>query len=96
MPKSISSHVVPRGRDQSKHAALDLLGKLEPTTPYVAKFSIPFCIATALRYGHVNLGDFSPTRLEGLETLFSLTTAESILERVTKSEGLVYVARLFH
>ncbi len=50
-------------------AALDLLDDVEPTTPYVAKFSLPFCVATALRYGHVNTGDFIETRLEDPDLL---------------------------
>lgn len=50
-------------------AALDLLEDVEPTTPYVAKFSLPFCVATALRYGHVSIGDFSKTRLEDPDLL---------------------------
>ena len=45
-------------------AALDLLGNVVPDTPYLAKFNLPFCVATALRYGHVNLGDFNDARLE--------------------------------
>lgn len=45
-------------------AAIDLLGKIEPTTPYLAKFNLPFCVATALCYGHVQPGDFTPARLE--------------------------------
>jgi len=44
-------------------AAIDLLGNIEPKTPYLAKFNLPFCIATALRYGHVRLSDFTPERL---------------------------------
>ena len=50
-------------------AALDLLGDVEPITPYLAKFHLPFCVATALRYGHVNPGDFTQTRLEDPEIL---------------------------
>ncbi len=45
-------------------AAIDLLGKIDPRTPYLAKFSLPFCVATALRYGRVQLGDFTSERLE--------------------------------
>ena len=44
-------------------AALDLLGHVEPKTPYLAKFCLPFCVATALRYGQVQLGDFTDARL---------------------------------
>ena len=39
--------------------ALDLLADIEPTTPYFAKFNLPFCVASALRFGHANLADFS-------------------------------------
>jgi 2-methylcitrate dehydratase PrpD len=45
-------------------AAIDLLGNIEPKTPYLAKFNLPFCVATALRYGHVQLGDFTPVKLD--------------------------------
>ena len=44
-------------------AAIDLLGHVEPKTPYLAKFCLPFCVATALRYGQVQLGDFTDARL---------------------------------
>lgn len=44
-------------------AALDLLGKVEPKSPYLAKFCLPFCIATALLYGRVGLEAFSEERL---------------------------------
>jgi 2-methylcitrate dehydratase PrpD len=40
------------------------LGNIDPKTPYLAKFNLPFCVATALRYGHVQPGDFTPARLE--------------------------------
>lgn len=43
--------------------ALDLLAGVEATTPHGAKFNLPFCIATALRYGRVGIGDFSARRL---------------------------------
>ena len=45
-------------------AAIDLLGRIEPKTPYLAKFNLPFCLATAMRYGHVQSGDFTLARLE--------------------------------
>ncbi len=49
--------------------ALDLLEAVEANTPYLAKFNIPFCVATALRYRHVDLDDFSDERLENNELL---------------------------
>jgi len=45
-------------------ASLDLLGDVMPSTPYLAKFNLPFCVATALIYGHVDLGDFNSERIE--------------------------------
>ncbi len=52
-------------------AAIDLLGNIDPKTPYLAKFNLPFCVATALRYGHVQAGNFTPASLEeeGLKEL---------------------------
>ncbi len=44
-------------------AAIDLLGQVEPKSPYLAKFCLPFCVATALRYGQVQLVDFTAARL---------------------------------
>ncbi|MEE9181534.1 MAG: MmgE/PrpD family protein, partial [candidate division NC10 bacterium] len=40
-------------------AGLDLLEKVEPMSSYAAKFSIPYCIATALVKGRVALDDFT-------------------------------------
>ena len=39
-------------------AALDLLEKVEPVNAYAGKFSIPYCIATAILHGRVSLEDF--------------------------------------
>jgi 2-methylcitrate dehydratase PrpD len=54
--EAVDVHVYPE--------ALDLLGKVTPTTPYVAKFHFPFCIATALAHGRVSPADFTAPRLE--------------------------------
>ncbi len=40
-------------------AALGLLEGVEPTTPYAAKFSLPFCVAAALRFGELGLARFT-------------------------------------
>ena len=47
--------------------ALDLLEEVEARTPYLAKFNLPFCIATALIFGHVDLDDFTTERLTNSE-----------------------------
>ncbi len=45
-------------------AALDLCERVEATSPYAAKFNIPFCVATAVRYGKVGPEAFTEERLE--------------------------------
>jgi len=49
--------------------ALDLLEDVEAHTPYLAKFNLPFCVATALNFGHVDLDDFATDRLTNSEIL---------------------------
>jgi 2-methylcitrate dehydratase PrpD len=39
--------------------AIDLLGGVEPKTPFLAKFNLPFCIASALTSGHAGLKAFT-------------------------------------
>ena len=58
--------------------ALDLLQGVEPTTPYAAKFSLPFCIATALIHGDLSLGRFTEESLAEtkIEQLLKLITFE--------------------
>ncbi len=51
------------------HAALGLLEGVEPTTPYAAKFSLPFCVAAALRFGDLGLARFTDDTVEDAETL---------------------------
>lgn len=50
-------------------AALGLLEGVEPTSPYAAKFSLPFCVAAALRFGDLGLTRFSDDTIEDAETL---------------------------
>jgi 2-methylcitrate dehydratase PrpD len=42
---------------------------VEAHTPYLAKFNLPFCVATALNFGHVDLDDFTTDRLTHSEIL---------------------------
>ena len=57
-------------------AALGLLEGVEPTTPYAAKFSLPFCVAAALRFGELGLARFTDDTVEDAETL-------ALAERIT-------------
>jgi 2-methylcitrate dehydratase PrpD len=43
--------------------AVNLLGKVQLANPYVAKFHVPFCLATAMQYGSVGLEAFTEERL---------------------------------
>ncbi len=65
-------------RIQTYGVAKDLVGEPFPETIYEAKFSLPFCVATALVYGHVGLEDFTEERLHDhtLEELMSHSTVE--------------------
>jgi len=50
-------------------AAIDLLGNVEPKTPFGAKFNLPFCVATAIKFGHANPDDFNESRLRDPDIL---------------------------
>jgi 2-methylcitrate dehydratase PrpD len=43
--------------------------KRQPPTPYAAKFSVPYCVATALIKGRVGLEEFSANSIRDPETL---------------------------
>lgn len=47
--------------------SLDLLADIEPKNPYLAKFNLPFCIASALMSGHADLTAFSTERIRNPE-----------------------------
>jgi len=49
--------------------ALGLLGGVEPTTPYKAKFSLEFCIAAALQFGDLGPGRFDESTIRQASTL---------------------------
>ncbi len=65
-------------RIQTYGVARDLVGEPFPETIYEAKFSLPFCVSTALVYGHVGIEDFTEERLHdhALEELMSHCTVE--------------------
>ncbi len=65
-------------RIQTYGVARDLVGEPFPETIYEAKFSLPFCVSTALVYGHVGIEDFTEERLhdQTLEELMSHCTVE--------------------
>ena len=49
--------------------ALGLLEGMEPTTPYAAKFSLPFCVAAALRHGDLAPQRFTDEAIGDTKTL---------------------------
>jgi 2-methylcitrate dehydratase PrpD len=50
-------------RVETYSAALQVTGNPDPQTPYQAKFSLPYTVAAALRWGRVGLGEFEPAAL---------------------------------
>jgi 2-methylcitrate dehydratase PrpD len=48
---------------------LGLLEGVEPVTPYAAKFSLPFAVASALRFGDLGLDRFTDDSIQDAETL---------------------------
>jgi 2-methylcitrate dehydratase PrpD len=63
--------------------ALGLLDGMEPTSPYAAKFSLPFCVAAALRFGELSPARFTAASIADPETLaladrIEMTTDESL------------------
>lgn len=56
--------------------ALDLLGGVEANTPYVAKFSLPYCLAVAAIYGNAGPDRFSEECLQDKAVL-------SLMQQVT-------------
>ena len=65
--------------------ALDLLGQVSATTPYLAKFCLPFCIATALAGGRVDLEAFTQERLGD-------PAIRSLMERIELLEDPAFTA----
>jgi 2-methylcitrate dehydratase PrpD len=65
-------------RIQTYSVARDLVGEPFPESVYEAKFSLPFCVSTALVYGHVGVEDFTEQRTKDpvLEELMSHCTVE--------------------
>ncbi len=65
-------------RIQTYSVARDLVGEPFPETIYEAKFSLPFCVSTALVYGHVGVEDFTEQRIKDpvLEEIMSHCTVE--------------------
>ncbi len=65
-------------RIQTYSVARDLVGEPFPSSIYEAKFSLPFCVSTALVYGHVGIEDFTEARLHDpvLVELMSHCTVE--------------------
>lgn len=49
--------------------AHDIAGNPNPETTYQAKFSIPYCVAIALRFGRVGMAEFGQERVSDPETV---------------------------
>ena len=56
----INNRAIERIELETYQAALDLCDNPDPQTPYAAKFSLHYCVASALRRGSAGLADFTP------------------------------------
>lgn len=50
-------------QDDTYQTATNLINNPEPTNPYAAKFSLQYCIAAALTFGHLDTDSFSEANL---------------------------------
>lgn len=91
--------------------ALGLLDGMEPTSPYAAKFSLPFCVAAALRFGELSPSRFTAESIADPQTLaladrIEMTTDESLdrlypaawpsIVRIRLLDGSEHEARVDH
>lgn len=58
--------------------AVDVAGKSNPKNSYEAKFSIPYCVAAAIKFGKVGLEQFKPDYLtdEEIKCLIAITNVQ--------------------
>lgn len=73
-------------RVESYQAALDLCDEPNPQTPYACKFSLHYCVASALCRGHVGLDDVTPEAIGD-------PTVRRLLSRVSAATDSHYEAR---
>lgn len=59
----LSAERIGRVEIDTYQATLDLTDNPNPTHEYAAKFSLQYCVAAALRWGRLTLGDFGPESL---------------------------------
>ena len=59
----LSGEQIAKVEVETYRAAVALTDKPEPMHPHAAKFSMQYCVASALHRGHVGLGDFEPSAL---------------------------------
>ena len=61
-------------------AGLEICGNADPQTPYEAKFSLPYCVATAILRGRVGPSAFAPELLRDPELRGLMARVELALE----------------
>jgi 2-methylcitrate dehydratase PrpD len=66
--------------------ALEITGNKNPQTVFEAKFSLPYCAATALREGRVRMEAFSPELLEDKELRRLIDKVEVIVDPEIEAE----------
>ncbi len=75
---SIASRTIEHIQIEAYQAALDLCDNPNPNTSYAAKFSLHYCVASALQRGNAGLSDFLPEIIAepNIRDLLAKTTVE--------------------
>jgi 2-methylcitrate dehydratase PrpD len=66
--------------------AVDVTGDMDPQTEYEGKFSLAYCLSTALVYGSVRMDAFTPERLSDPETRRLISTLDLYLDKQADEE----------
>lgn len=105
----INGRPITRVEIDSYQAALDLCDNPDPQRPYAAKFSLHYCVASALLNGSAGLVDFSPDAIQkpNIRALLQQTQVQVAPDleqrypvqwpahvRVTLADGAVYEAEV--
>lgn len=66
--------------------AMDLTGKTDPQNPTDGKFSIPYCVASAIRFRHCNIDVFSPELIKDPQTRNILDKINLVVDESVEKE----------
>ncbi|HEX6383477.1 MAG TPA: MmgE/PrpD family protein [Anaerolineae bacterium] len=86
LQQSLPDYPIERVAIETYQAALDLCDNPDPQTPYAAKFSLHYCVASALCRSHAGLEAFTPQAIQA-------PPLRSLLPRITATVDPVFEAQ---